>query len=215
MEAGLARLRQRRRSGRHQRRWNTLRARAAQHGRQDRSATTNSRFSPATLTAPAPSACDHKGRLIGVERTCSDPGGHPDQCHEPAQLIVLWPKREVLAKRLQRARPSRAWAKWSAIQRAASISRTTTPARTSSTPREKSAWSQTTPSTPTAWGSAATKRRSTSPTTRPSWPSIFCPTAPPPIRTTSPSSKPAARATAWPSTPRAVFTSPQETPASR
>jgi gluconolactonase len=32
---------------------------------------------------------DYKGRVIGVERTCSDPGGHPDQCHEPAQLIVI------------------------------------------------------------------------------------------------------------------------------
>ncbi len=41
---------------------------------------------------------DYKGRLIGVERTCSDPGGHPDQCHEPAELIVISPKREVLAK---------------------------------------------------------------------------------------------------------------------
>ena len=41
---------------------------------------------------------DYKGRVIGVERTCSDPGGHPDQCHEPAQVIVIAPKREVLAK---------------------------------------------------------------------------------------------------------------------
>lgn len=32
---------------------------------------------------------DFKGRVIGVERTCSDPGGHPDQCHEPAQVIVI------------------------------------------------------------------------------------------------------------------------------
>jgi len=32
---------------------------------------------------------DYKGRIIGVERTCSDPGGHPDQCHEPAQVIVI------------------------------------------------------------------------------------------------------------------------------
>jgi gluconolactonase len=32
---------------------------------------------------------DFKGRVIGVERTCSDPGGHPDQCHEPAQLIAI------------------------------------------------------------------------------------------------------------------------------
>jgi len=40
---------------------------------------------------------DHMGRLIGVERTCSDPGGHPEQCHETADLIVLAPKRQVLA----------------------------------------------------------------------------------------------------------------------
>ena len=32
---------------------------------------------------------DYKGRVIGIERTCSDPGGHPDRCHEPAQLIVI------------------------------------------------------------------------------------------------------------------------------
>jgi len=43
---------------------------------------------------------DYKGRLIGVERTCSDPGGHPDQCHEPAELLVLAPKRQVLASKL-------------------------------------------------------------------------------------------------------------------
>jgi gluconolactonase len=34
---------------------------------------------------------DNKGRLIGVERTCSDPGGDPDNCHEAAQLIVITP----------------------------------------------------------------------------------------------------------------------------
>jgi gluconolactonase len=41
---------------------------------------------------------DYKGRVVGVERTCSDPGGHPDQCKEPAQLIVITPKgHKVLA----------------------------------------------------------------------------------------------------------------------
>ena len=40
---------------------------------------------------------DNKKRLIGVERTCSDPGGHPDQCHEAAQLVALSPKWQVLA----------------------------------------------------------------------------------------------------------------------
>jgi len=42
---------------------------------------------------------DYKKRLIGVERTCSDPGGHPDQCHEPAELVALAPKWEVLASK--------------------------------------------------------------------------------------------------------------------
>jgi len=32
---------------------------------------------------------DYKGRVIGVERTCSDPGGRPDQCHEAAQVITI------------------------------------------------------------------------------------------------------------------------------
>jgi gluconolactonase len=44
-------------------------------------------------------AIDNKGRLIGAERTCSDPGGKPDQCKEAAELIVLSPKREVLASK--------------------------------------------------------------------------------------------------------------------
>ena len=43
---------------------------------------------------------DYKRRVIGVERTCSDPGGHPDQCHEPAELIIITPpnKHTTLAK---------------------------------------------------------------------------------------------------------------------
>lgn len=42
---------------------------------------------------------DYKGRVIGVERTCSDPGGHPDQCHENAEVIVITPKgHTTLAK---------------------------------------------------------------------------------------------------------------------
>ena len=40
---------------------------------------------------------DNKGRLLGAERTCSDPGGKPDECHEPARLVVLHPTRAVLA----------------------------------------------------------------------------------------------------------------------
>jgi gluconolactonase len=42
---------------------------------------------------------DKKGRVLGVERTCSDPGGHPDQCHENAEVIVITPKgHTTLAK---------------------------------------------------------------------------------------------------------------------
>lgn len=42
---------------------------------------------------------DHKGHVIGVERTCSDPGGHPDQCHENAEVIEITPKgHTTLAK---------------------------------------------------------------------------------------------------------------------
>ncbi len=40
---------------------------------------------------------DNEGRLIGAERTCSDPGGKPEECREPARLVVLHPTREVLA----------------------------------------------------------------------------------------------------------------------
>jgi gluconolactonase len=43
-------------------------------------------------------AYDNKGRLIGAERTCSDPGGHPADCKEAAELIVLHPTRLVLAR---------------------------------------------------------------------------------------------------------------------
>src|SRR5436190_15911521 len=42
---------------------------------------------------------DYKGRIVGAERTCSDPGGHPDQCHEPAELVILSPMRQVLASK--------------------------------------------------------------------------------------------------------------------
>src|SRR5687767_7150127 len=42
---------------------------------------------------------DYKERLIGAERTCSDPGGKPDECKETANLTVLSPTRQVLASR--------------------------------------------------------------------------------------------------------------------
>jgi gluconolactonase len=42
-------------------------------------------------------AIDSKGRILGVERTCTDPGGHPDQCTEPTAVAVLAPERKILA----------------------------------------------------------------------------------------------------------------------
>jgi len=44
-------------------------------------------------------AYDNKGRLIGAERTCSDPGGRPTECKEAAELVVLHPTRLVLASK--------------------------------------------------------------------------------------------------------------------
>jgi gluconolactonase len=44
-------------------------------------------------------AYDNKGRLIGAERTCSDPGGRPAECKEAAELVVLHPARLVLASK--------------------------------------------------------------------------------------------------------------------
>ncbi|HEY3159523.1 MAG TPA: SMP-30/gluconolactonase/LRE family protein [Vicinamibacterales bacterium] len=44
-------------------------------------------------------AYDNKGRLIGAERTCSDPGGRPADCKEAAELVVLHPTRLVLASK--------------------------------------------------------------------------------------------------------------------
>jgi gluconolactonase len=43
---------------------------------------------------------DSKGRVLGVERTCSDPGGKPDQCHELPNLVVLSPPRQILASKV-------------------------------------------------------------------------------------------------------------------
>jgi gluconolactonase len=40
---------------------------------------------------------DYMGRVLGVERTCSDPGGNPEACHENAELIIISPKRETLS----------------------------------------------------------------------------------------------------------------------
>ena len=45
-------------------------------------------------------AIDSNGRVLGVERTCSDPGGNPEACEELPELVVLWPTRETLASRV-------------------------------------------------------------------------------------------------------------------
>jgi gluconolactonase len=42
-------------------------------------------------------AIDSNGRVLAVERTCTDPGRQPDQCHEPTVVGVLAPERKVLA----------------------------------------------------------------------------------------------------------------------
>jgi len=43
-------------------------------------------------------ALDAKGRVMAVERTCTDPGRQPDQCKEPTVVGVLAPERKVLAE---------------------------------------------------------------------------------------------------------------------
>lgn len=51
------------------------------------------------LTAHGPGAVTigPKNRIIVVERTCTDPGGMPDQCREPTGIAALTPTRTVLA----------------------------------------------------------------------------------------------------------------------
>jgi gluconolactonase len=44
---------------------------------------------------------DSKGRIVGVERTCTDPGGRPEQCAEATAVSVLTPARRVLADRFE------------------------------------------------------------------------------------------------------------------
>lgn len=42
-------------------------------------------------------AIDAQGRVLAVQRTCTDPGGQPAQCTEPTRIGVLSPERKVLA----------------------------------------------------------------------------------------------------------------------
>ena len=46
-------------------------------------------------------AIDSKGRILGVERTCTDPGGSPEQCTEATAVSVLTPSRSILADRFE------------------------------------------------------------------------------------------------------------------
>src|SRR5262245_51199667 len=46
-------------------------------------------------------AIDAKGRVLAVERTCTDPGRQPDQCREPTVVGVLAPDRKVLTDAFQ------------------------------------------------------------------------------------------------------------------
>jgi gluconolactonase len=40
---------------------------------------------------------DSNGRILGAERTCTDPGRQPAQCSEPTAVAVLAPERKILA----------------------------------------------------------------------------------------------------------------------
>lgn len=40
---------------------------------------------------------DSQGRILAVERTCTDPGRQPAQCTEPTAVAVLAPERKILA----------------------------------------------------------------------------------------------------------------------
>jgi len=42
-------------------------------------------------------AIDASGRILAVERTCTDPGGQPAQCSEPTRISVLAPERKILS----------------------------------------------------------------------------------------------------------------------
>jgi gluconolactonase len=39
---------------------------------------------------------DSNGDIIGVERSCTDPGQHPNQCKVPSALAELYPKHQIL-----------------------------------------------------------------------------------------------------------------------
>lgn len=42
-------------------------------------------------------AIDSQNRILAVERTCTDPGGKPADCHEPTAVAILSPEHKTLA----------------------------------------------------------------------------------------------------------------------
>jgi gluconolactonase len=59
----------------------------------------NDKFSVFLTNGHGPGAVSvgPKGRIFVVERTCTDPGGKPEQCTEPTAISALTPERKVLA----------------------------------------------------------------------------------------------------------------------
>jgi gluconolactonase len=41
-------------------------------------------------------AIDSKGHIFSIQRTCTDPGGHPDQCTEATKVAILSPQRKTI-----------------------------------------------------------------------------------------------------------------------
>jgi gluconolactonase len=67
----------------------------------------NGKFSVYLMNARGPGAVaiDPKGRILVVERSCTDPGGHlgtkPEDCKEPTGIAALTPERKVQTDGLQ------------------------------------------------------------------------------------------------------------------
>jgi gluconolactonase len=59
----------------------------------------NGKFSVYLTNGQGPGAVsiDPQGRLLAAERTCTDPGGKPEQCTEPTAISALTPTRKILA----------------------------------------------------------------------------------------------------------------------
>lgn len=59
----------------------------------------NDKFSVFLTNGHGPGAVSigPKGHVYAVERSCTDPGGKPDQCKEPTDIATLTPTRKILA----------------------------------------------------------------------------------------------------------------------